>query len=344
MITAELIREGVVRSAGAVRENDFGRKTELLTRNATAYYAAAVHVTPERCVAGLYDFGYRQIATQEFTFPVSFSETDAVDIARQLKEMMEEHGVMGRVVGLGLALPNHPFDKSAVRTHFEERLDVPVFVVNNVETMALCHYYFELHKEFRTLAFAYVGTGIGSGLIIDGSLYTGETGNASDLGHIYITDSDRQCRCGRTGCLETIAAEWAIARRLKEAAGIENPLSRWGLIDELQRRVSRNDETALAIIHEVARYLGIAFFNLRTILDPEAIVFTGRINALGPYMRNLIEREYVKYAQRDPRPIVPLRFIDFREDAGLTGAAIHAFVSVFCESRGGGEAVAPRGK
>jgi predicted NBD/HSP70 family sugar kinase len=343
-ITATLGRDGVIKSAGSVRESDFGRRTELLTRNPNAYYSAAVHITPERCVAGLYDFAYRQLATREFTFPVSFTENDAADIAEALEEMIGEHGASKKVVGLGLALPNHPFDKEDVRQRFEQRLDLPVFVVNNVETMALCHYYFDLHREFRTIAFAYVGTGIGSGLIIDGSLYTGESGNASDLGHIYITDRDTQCRCGRVGCLETVAAEWSIARRLAEIDGRHDAPSRWLLIDELSTRLSQNDAQVLELIDEVARYLGRAFFNLRTILDPEAIFFTGRLNALGPYVRNLIEREYVANAQADPRPIAPLRFLDFREDAGLTGAAIHAFVSVFCESRGAREKSAPRGK
>lgn len=332
-ITSDLIDRRILHRVGNLGASGAGRKAELLSRNPAASVIAAVHFTPESVRLGLIDFGYSLIASKDLHYPNSFDESQTGSVIEELQQLISKSGYRHALSGVGLALPNDPFDNDAIVAAFSESFDVPVASINNVEAMATCEYYFQLSKTLQTFVFVYVGTGIGSGFVIDGELYRGVTGKASDFGHTYVTDEPVRCRCGRTGCLEAVASEYAIMRELSRRRDDVAGHSRGSLVSRLGQLVQQEDEAAVSLLSKAADYLGKGVFNLVTVLDPQAVVITGRMNSLNPYFSNLVERSYIAQMRNNVFPGVPLYFTPLREDAGVTGAAMFCFFALYCGGR-----------
>lgn len=331
-ITGELIEQGLARRAGSIGATGAGRKSELLTRSASARRVAAVHLTPERCVAAVLDLGYALLVSEDIVFDDGFEESDIPDMLEAADRLVEKAGGRERVSGVCLACPNHPYNLSRIDREFSGHFDgLPFFRMNNTEAMAVYEYYLKLDKLYRTVAYVYVGSGVGSGLIIDGSLYRGVNGNACDLGHMYMTDRPFVCRCGRQGCMETVASERAISREIVSRYELERPPVREGLIRMLADGLRSGDARCEEIVGEAADYLGKGLFNLVSITDPQIVLVAGRLNSLNPYYSSLVEESYMKRARSSPSAIVPLEFVPVRNESALVGAAMFSFISTLCD-------------
>jgi predicted NBD/HSP70 family sugar kinase len=329
-ITAELLELGIIKRVGILGGTSAGRKAELLSRNPKAASLAAVHLTPESCRIGILDLGYKFLAKEEIAFPEGFKETDTQALISELRSLVKENARTNNMIAVGVALPDHPFDNQQIVDSFRSAFPCSIVHMNNVEAMAMYEYYDRLSKRVHTAVFIYIGTGIGSGLIIDGSLYKGVTGRACDLGHTYITDEPILCRCGRRGCLETVASELSLGRALAGRYGLDPAPVRDELIDLISTNLQKGDAFTISLLEKAAFYLGKGIFNLIVTLDPQQIVVTGRVNRLNPLFSNLVERAYLDHARQGDFPIVPLEFIDLRDEAGLKGAAMFSFISLLC--------------
>ncbi len=330
-ITGDLIDRGLVKRVGNIGQSGAGRKSDILARNPHARSVAAVHITPERCTVGIVDLGYEATHSRDLIFEEGFAESDTPAVLDELDRLIETEGAGPKLAGVGLALPNHPYHVHAIEKEFRERYaPLPLFRINNTEAMAVYEYYLRLGREYHTIAYVYVGTGIGSGFVINGDLYRGVNGNACDLGHMYMTDRPLVCRCGREGCVETVASERAVSERLKERFGLAQAPIREGLIDFISERLAANDTYCAGLVAEAAGYLGKAIFNLVAITDPQVVIVAGRFNALNPLYSSLVEEAYMSRARRIPKSIVPLEFAPPQANAGLIGAAMFSYISLFC--------------
>jgi predicted NBD/HSP70 family sugar kinase len=329
-ITGSLMDRGLIQRVGNMGTAGVGRKAELLARKPDAAYTAAVHFTPEAVRIGIVDLGYEMVVSRNLTFDGGFSDEQTQTVIEELRQLIVTTGLEGRLSAVGLALPNDPFDNDRIMREFRAAFEYPIVYINNVEAMAMCEYYFQLGTSLDTFIFVYVGTGIGSGFVIDGELYRGVTGRASDFGHTYITDQAVRCRCGRMGCLEAVASEHALARDLRAHYGELPPLTRSNLVSVLADLVRKEDAFAVELVAKAASYLGKGIFNLVSVLDPESVVVTGRINSMNPYFSNLVEQAYRQQMQSPSLQETPLHFIPLREDAGITGTAMFCFKTLFC--------------
>jgi predicted NBD/HSP70 family sugar kinase len=103
-----------------------------------------------------------------------------------------------------------------VRTPFEERFNAPVWVDNDSNLLALGERA-RRRDSLADLIYCKIGSGIGAGLLSKGRIHRGANGAAGDIGHVRVSDSDVQCRCGKTGCLEAVAGGWALVRDAEAA-------------------------------------------------------------------------------------------------------------------------------
>ncbi len=330
-ITDYLLGKGIIKRIGNLSSSTVGRKTELLARNPRASLAGSVYLTPERCQVAIVDFNYEIVEKSYIDFEDGFDESKTSEIISLLKELINNQNNRNSVHTISLALPHHPFDNWVILEAFKREFTQTIFQINNVEAMASYEYYAHLSKKLHTLIFVYIGTGIGSGLIIDGKLYKGVSGNASDLGHIYITDKPLFCRCGRRGCLETVSSELALSKNFKKHFGLNHYLKREELIKFIKEGIKRKDQYILSTLEEATFYLSRALFNLASIIDPQEIVITGRINELNPYFSNMLETAYVEHSKIDRFPLIPLSFIPLHEEAGLKGSAMYSFISLYSD-------------
>ncbi len=158
----------------------------------------------------------------------------------------------------------------------ERRYGVPVNIANDSQAAALAEYTFGGDASRRSnLVAIKVGRGIGAGIVLEGALYQGDGFGAGEIGHVVVEDDGAACRCGRFGCLETVASGPAIVAHAREL-GLDVRT-----LDDVAAALAAGDEAALSAARFAGRYLGRAVAGLVGALDIHEIVVHGPVAALG---------------------------------------------------------------
>jgi len=214
--------------------------------------------------------------------------------------------------GIAINPPNLPGWKDVpLKRLLEEKLRLNVAVENDAKCFALAEYKCGYEKKVQNLVGVTVGTGIGSGIIINGKLYRGSADSAGEIGHMKIVDDGIKCGCGNIGCLEQYASGRAIERMFFEAT------KKRMHADEISQ-LAKTNAKARAVIEKAAMYLGRGLANVAVTLSPEIIVVDGGIARIKNFVK-LAEKEALNHMRILPRkvPIVESK----TEDAGILGAA-----------------------
>jgi predicted NBD/HSP70 family sugar kinase len=190
----------------------------------------------------------------------------------------------------------HDFD---VRTPFEQRFNAPVWVDNDVNLLALGERSRQ-RNSFADLLYCKIGSGIGVGLLSDGRIHRGANGAAGDIGHVKVPGSDAQCRCGKIGCLEAVAAGWALVRDAELAIreGAEGPLARRAEKaplnpEDITLAAADGDPLAIALIEKSARVTGEVISALVNMFNPGVIVIGGALASAGEvFLAEVRQRVY----------------------------------------------------
>jgi predicted NBD/HSP70 family sugar kinase len=223
-----------------------------------------------------------------------------------------------------------------VRRRFELRFDVPVWVDNDVNLLALTE---RSHRRDDAVDLIYckVGSGIGAGLISHGRIHRGANGAAGDIGHVRVRDSETPCRCGKIGCLEAEASGWAIVRdahrAIEEGAqGILASLAARGeqiTPEAVSIAATDGDALAIALVQRSARLIGESIAALVNMFNPGVIVIGGAVSAAGEiFLAEVRQRVYELSLPLATRDLVITRSIgDEREP--LRGGAELAIEELF---------------
>lgn len=212
--------------------------------------------------------------------------------------------------GLILSPPNLPgWDRIAICARLTERFGGRAFLMNDANACALAEWQFGAGRGCRSLLFLTMGTGMGAGLILDGRLYEGVTGNAGEVGHLRLAPAG-PVGYGKAGSFEGFCSGGGIAQlarqRVAEFTGVSalRPLA----ADQLTARevgvaAEAGDALARAIWHEVGERLGEALALLIDVLNPERIVigsiFQRCERFVAPAMHAVIAREALPASARD---------------------------------------------
>ena len=251
--------------------------------------------------------------------------------------------VSAEIVGVGVGLagfvdpssgrvsfsPNITFDDPQVAEAVRARIDVPVVVENDANAAVWGEYRFGSVQGLDHVAMVAIGTGVGSGFIVEGRLLRGTTGAAAELGHIVVDPNGPQCPCGLRGCLEQFASGNAIRRMGIEAvekdpsssilsfAGTPSAIT----AKHVGQAARQLDESARAILRTAGRALGIGLSNVVNLFDPQVIVLGGGvINAGEPYLGHARDRLHEMNVAQRRRP-TRIDQASLGKDAGMVGAA-----------------------
>lgn len=175
-----------------------------------------------------------------------------------------------------------------LREHLQPHFgDLPVYVANDANAVALSEYRFGAGRGSRAMLFVTVSTGVGGGVVLNGQLIEGVNGLAGEIGHFNaIPDNGPACPCGRSGCVEAIAAGPGMvkyARRLLEIPDLDSPLRHQPNFTarDINDYAHQGDELALQVLQTGARYLGIAIGNTINLLDLDCVVIGGGVSRAG---------------------------------------------------------------
>jgi len=220
-----------------------------------------------------------------------------------------------------LQSPNYPIlDGYPLLPALRKLIDVPVRIGNDANMAAYGEYEHGAGRGARSLVLLTVGTGIGSGLILDGKLWQGEGGYAGEIGHITVNPEGEPCNCGGRGCLETEASAPKLVRDFRALT------KRTDVTESRQVYLlaKEGDPAALASFRNLAYWLGIGLGIVINLLNPEKILIGGGVVSAG----NILLGPLVEEARRRSNP---LSFSGCRIEraalgnrAGLVGAAAWA--------------------
>jgi len=220
-----------------------------------------------------------------------------------------------------LQSPNYPsLDGFPLVPALRKFIDVPFRIDNDANMAAFGEFRHGAGRGARSLVLLTVGTGIGSGIILDGKLWQGEGGFAGEIGHITVNPDGEVCKCGARGCLETEAAAPRIVRRYQEMTGARDATDS----KEIFRRARSGDAAAIESFRKSAAYLGIGMGIVINLLNPEKILIGGGVVSAG---RMLMEPAVQEARRRSNAPAFAgcrIEKASLGNDAGLIGAAAWA--------------------
>jgi glucokinase len=227
-----------------------------------------------------------------------------------------------------------PLEDVPFRDLMSERLGLPVYVDNDSNAAMLAEHRHGAARGARHAALVALGTGIGSGLLLDGRRYRGAAGFGAELGHIVVDYDGGECpgACPGRGCLELLAAGNRIGLDGAQAA-IERPDSALGRRAASGREITGaivtelahdGDETAREVLAEVGRRLGFGLVSIVNALNPEVIVIGGGAVAAGDLLLDPARAVVAERALPPSREQVRVTAAHFGGESGMLGAALLA--------------------
>ena len=213
----------------------------------------------------------------------------------------------------------------------------PVFIDNDANVAALGECVFGAAKGLRNVMLVTLGTGVGSGIIIDGKIYRGEYGAGAEAGHMRIVMNGEPCTCGGRGCWEAYASVSALIRQTK-AAMEKHPESMMCSIAAEMGEVNgitafkaarAGDKAALEVVARYIEYVGTGLISLQNIFRPQIFLIGGGISKEGEFLTDPLEK-FVQDGMFDKETGDPVKIrpAALHNDAGILGAAALAIESV----------------
>jgi glucokinase len=170
-----------------------------------------------------------------------------------------------------------------------DRLGLAVAVANNAMVVAMGEQAFGSAHGMRDFIVITLGTGMGSCVFSDGNVNLGYDGYAGEIGHTCVNLHGRQCGCGNIGCLETYTAAKGIVKTAQEVLAESDQPSLMRQEEKLTPKkiaqfCDQGDELSIEVYRRTGEILGIGLANYASLLDPEAIIFTGGIPKAGKWL------------------------------------------------------------
>jgi glucokinase len=214
--------------------------------------------------------------------------------------------------------PNYPsLNDVALVPALGRFLGVPFEIGNDANMAAYGEWKYGAGRGAHSLVLLTVGTGIGSGIILDGLLWQGKCGFAGELGHITVNPEGSRCNCGNIGCLETEASAPKIVRNYAALTGKDKGLTSED-IDNLARK---GDPAAIESFARCGYYLGIGLGIVINFLNPEKIILGGGVMTTGEFLLRPAIEEARKRSHRVAFACASIGKASLGNDAGLIGAA-----------------------
>lgn len=241
-------------------------------------------------------------------------------------------GVISVETGTVIAAVNLGFDNVPVSKYLSEKFEVPVILENDANAAAYGEFKAGKAKNTENFIAFTIGTGIGSGVVLDGKIYRGTNGIAGELGHSVIKLGGRQCSCGRKGCVDVYASATGLITTTKEAMEANKESLMWQLSEGDIKKVTgitafkaarQNDKTALEVVNSYIEVLAAAITNIINTFQPDMITIAGGISKEGDFLLNpikkLVEKDSLKNLEK---PLPKIEIAELQDKAGVIGAAL----------------------
>ena len=244
-------------------------------------YVVGIDIGGTNTVFGIVDARGTIIASSSIkTAGYPTAEEYADEVCKNLLPLIIANGGVDKIRGIGVGAPM-----------FEERLGIPTALTNDANAAAIGEMTYGAARGMKDFIMITLGTGVGSGIVINGQMVYGHDGFAGELGHVIARRDGRICGCGRKGCLETYCSATGVARTAREflAARTDASLLRNIPAESITSKdvydaAVQGDKLAQEIFEFTGNILGEALADAIAFSSPEAIVLFGGLAKSGDYI------------------------------------------------------------
>ena len=243
-------------------------------------------------------------------------------------------GLLNINEGISMFSPNFSdWENVPVVKWFEEKLHIPVFIDNDVRVNLYGEWYFGAGKGSKNVVLLTLGTGLGSGIVMDGHVLYGATGSAGEIGHMNMYREGRPCKCGSSGCLGRYVSALGMLYTLKEKikSGHYSIICEWvhGSLSEITAKMvseayDLGDKVAIETLHETGEILGFGLVNVINLYNPEIIIIGGGMAAAGERLLERSRKTINNHALKIPNEKCTITTALLGDAAGMVGAALYA--------------------
>ncbi len=267
------------------------------------------------------------------------------DIARLTNDLLAKHNLTIKdVQSLGIGSPgscndddgivifsgNLGFKNTQIREKLQKHLNIDVRLANDADCAALGEYYADDGEKAQSFIAITLGTGVGSGIVLNGKLLTGKHYAAAEIGHMGIMAGGEQCSCGRKGCFEAYCSATALIRNANRAALGDEPTILKDLVGNDPTKSNakmifdaraKGDEVATRIVKEYYDMLAEGIGSIINIFDPEVIAIGGGVSAQGDKLVKELTDRLSNFAFGGVVK-TKIKIATLGNDAGIIGAAL----------------------
>lgn len=342
-ITASLLQRGaiVVVDTDAAKREGSGRPAERLALDPSSGQFMGVDFGHRRVCVAVADASHEIIASGAERYADDAPWPERLDAAfRLIDRLTDETDVhYGALQGVGIGVPGpHPVPPAAhpaprqlpapglldtvedVGAAFASRFDASVLVDNNTRFAALAEA-ISGSSTVDDLIYVRVSDGVGGGLVVGGRLVTGSTGLAGEFGHVRVNVHGGSCRCGKNGCLETVASVPAILANCRTRGVPVDDL------DELRAAVERSHPIVEQVLRAAAAAIGRVVGTAAMALNPAEIVIGGEIVRVAPVIVQQVRATIAYELLPDAASIPVVRAAELSDDDGALGGLAALFHS-----------------
>ena len=242
----------------------------------------------------------------------TLAEEGVFAVIERIKKLIDKLSEGYNVQGIGLGIPglidcekgevvvsgNIGWERVKIVGELKKQYSCPIKITNDANAAALGESRFGSGKRYSSSVFITIGTGIGSGIIIDNKIFSGNNGAGAEIGHMIIRKNGEKCTCGNRGCFESYASANALIRETKKAIKkTPDTLMKSVPLSEVDGKTAfifaDKDAAAKKVLDEYLTNLSIGITNVANIFRPEAIILCGCISKEGDRLINPI-KEYLK--------------------------------------------------
>jgi len=328
-LVQELCNNHLVQEIGPGQSSG-GRKPQLLLFNGQAGYAVGVELRVKQMTAVLTDLEGKILAEDD----KALEEHDVQTVTSLMVDMI--HGLMRQappspygIIGIGIGVPgmvdedgtvlfapNLGWEMVPLQQQLEDELGLPVTIDNEANAGAQGELRFGAGQDARHLLYISAGSGIGSGIIINGELYKGARGYAGESGHMSIEADGRECTCGNRGCWELYASE----KSYDNKNGILPSKNTF----ELVHHAELGHQETIRHFEELGRYLGVGITNLVNGFNPQSVIIGGPLSDARPWIEDTLQQVVAERTLPYHRELMEIRFSELGSRSTMIGAAYSA--------------------
>jgi glucokinase len=220
-----------------------------------------------------------------------------------------------------LQSPNYPdIDNFPLLPTLSRFVDLPFWVNNDANMAAFGEYKCGAGLNAHSLVLLTIGTGVGSGIILNGQIWEGTCGFAGEMGHVVVNPEGDPCNCGSQGCLETEVSAHKIVKNYLALAPSQSSIT----AKEISRRAHSHDEAAQQAFSQAGRYLGIGLSIAINLLNPEMILLGGGVMEAGDFLLSPAREEAARRSFKHSYLCCSIERATLGNKGGFIGAALWA--------------------